>query len=77
MNSLVRSNSFPFTKGLPTFTMINLFNFIQNLMKHKMNLNNIGVVKGTWTQETLKHLKEIGVKGNKGVYEGEKRGCAT
>jgi hypothetical protein len=46
-------------------------------MKHKMNLNNIGVVKGTWTQETLKHLKEIGVKGNKGVYEGEKRGCAT
>ncbi len=39
MNSLVRSNSFASTKGLPTFTMIHLFNFTQNLMKHKVNLN--------------------------------------
>ncbi len=43
MNSFICSNSFMFTKGLPTFTMINLFNF----------------------------------KENKGVYEGERGGCAT
>jgi len=29
------------------------------------------------TQKACKHLKEGGVKGNKGIYEGEKRRCAT
>jgi hypothetical protein len=27
-------------------------------------------IKGPWTQETSKHLKKGGVKGNKGSYEG-------
>jgi hypothetical protein len=28
-----------FTKGLATFTMVNLCNYTQNLMKHKVNLD--------------------------------------
>jgi hypothetical protein len=35
---------------------------------------HIDVVKGTWTQETSKHLKERRVKRNRGIYEGERRG---
>ncbi len=28
-----------FTKVLPIFTMVNLFNFTQNLIKHQVNLD--------------------------------------
>jgi hypothetical protein len=34
-------------------------------------------IKGPWTQETSKHLKEGGIKGNKRIYEGGKGRCAT
>jgi hypothetical protein len=30
-----------------------------------------------WTQEAPKHLKEGGIKRNKGFYEGGKRRCAS
>jgi hypothetical protein len=39
MNSFIHNNLSLFTKGLPTFTMVNLFDFIQNLVKHKVNLD--------------------------------------
>jgi hypothetical protein len=39
VNSHVHSNLSLFTKGLAIFTMVNLSNYIQNLMKHKMNLD--------------------------------------
>jgi hypothetical protein len=44
MNSLLYNNLSLFIKGLPTFTMVNLFNFTQNLMKHKVNWTHISVV---------------------------------
>jgi hypothetical protein len=44
MNSLLRSNLSSFIKGLSTLTMVNLFNFIQNLMKHRMNWMHIDAV---------------------------------
>jgi hypothetical protein len=44
MNSLLYSNLFSIIKRLPTFTMVNLFNFTQNLMKHRVNLTHIGVM---------------------------------
>jgi len=39
VNSVVCSNYTLFTKRLPTFTMVNLFNFTQNLIKHQVNLD--------------------------------------
>jgi hypothetical protein len=44
MNSLVWNNLSSFTKGFLTFTMISLFNFTQNVMKHKVNWTHIGVM---------------------------------
>jgi hypothetical protein len=44
MNSLVHNNLSSFTKGFPTFTMVSLFNFTQNLMKHKVNWTHIDVM---------------------------------
>ncbi len=44
MNSYFHSNLSSFIKGLPTFTMVNLFNFTQNLMKHRVNWTHIGVM---------------------------------
>ncbi len=40
MNSLVDNNLSIFIKGLITFTMVNFYKFIQNVMKHKMNLTH-------------------------------------
>jgi hypothetical protein len=40
MNSLVDNNLSIFIKGLITFTMVNFYKFIQNIMKHKMNLTH-------------------------------------
>jgi len=39
MNSLIHDNWSSFTNGLVIFTMIDLFNFTQNLVKHIVNLN--------------------------------------
>jgi hypothetical protein len=36
-NSLVHNNWSMFIKVLVTFTMVNLFKFIQNLVKYKLN----------------------------------------
>jgi hypothetical protein len=33
-------------------------------------------IKGFWTQEVPKHLKEEKIKINKGFYEGEGERCA-
>ncbi len=41
-----------------------------------MNQKSFWAIKGPWTQEMSKHMKERGVKKNKGVYEGEKGKCA-
>jgi hypothetical protein len=41
-----------------------------------MNYRSFKAIKGPWTQETSKHLKE-GVKGNKGVYEGGRGKCTS
>ncbi len=52
MNSFVCSNLSLFIKGLSTFTIINLYNFIQNLVKQKMNLENLLIQwnkEWTWT----------------------------
>jgi len=45
VNSHICSNKSPFIKGLIIFTMINLFNFTQNLVKHIMNLDTCSVMK--------------------------------
>jgi hypothetical protein len=39
MNSFIYSYWSLFIKGLATFTMVNVFNFIKNLMKHIVNLD--------------------------------------
>jgi len=39
MNSLVYNNWFSFTKALATFAMVNLSNFIQNLVKYIRSLD--------------------------------------
>jgi hypothetical protein len=39
MNSPICSNQSSFIKKLATFTMINLSNYIQNLVKHIVNLD--------------------------------------
>jgi hypothetical protein len=39
MNSFIYSYWSLFIKGLATFTMVNVLNFIQNIMKHIVNLD--------------------------------------
>jgi hypothetical protein len=39
LNSPIRNNSSLLIKRLPTFNILNLFNFIQNLIKNRVNLD--------------------------------------
>jgi hypothetical protein len=57
MNSHVCSNLSLFTKGLATFTMVNLSNYIQNLVKHEMNLD--AYWSGVGCLSYIGHLKVI------------------